>query len=294
MSAMCDNNRHRVSAAVVVLALIVACIAYARRVEWWTVLAAIRQTAPAGLALAFALHALALVAKAGVWWIYLRALGAPAFAAVVRITFVGAALNSLTIANAGEAGRVMLISRASGIHAPGALATVVLEHLIRTTGLVIFVVAAALLTRLPLPHDRAGIAVVSVVGGAAALLGSRGIRRLRGRGVAGHRSLAWRRSPRVVRAARVFVARTLASVRRIVTLERLALTAPLTLAVWMCELGSYHAVARAAQLPLSLTGSLMALLAVNLGFVLRATPANVGVFELSYVAAAAAQGAPPG
>jgi uncharacterized membrane protein YbhN (UPF0104 family) len=92
----------------------------------------------------------------------------------------------------------------------------------------------------------------------------------------------------------VFVARTLASVRRIVTLERLALTAPLTLAVWMCELGSYHAVARAAQLPLSLTGSLMALLAVNLGFVLRATPANVGVFELSYVAAAAAQGAPPG
>ena len=62
----------------------------------------------------------------------------------------------------------------------------------------------------------------------------------------------------------------------------------------MCELGSYHLVARAAQLPLSLTGSLIALLSVNLGFVLRATPANVGVFELSYAAAAVAQGAPAG
>jgi uncharacterized protein (TIRG00374 family) len=292
MNAVRSSSRQRVSAAVVLVALIVGCIVYARRVEWWTVLAATRQTSPVGLALAFALHALALVAKAGIWWVCLRALGAPPFGAVVRITFVGAALNSLTVANAGEASRVLLISRVGGIRAPGALATVVLEHLIRTTGFVLFVLAAALFTQLSLPNDRAALAVLAAVVVAVAALGARGVFGARGR-VAGSRSLAWRRSPRILRIARVFVSRTLASARRIMTPKRLALTAPFTLVVWLCELGSYHVVARAAQLPMSLTGSLLALLAVNLGFVLRATPANVGVFELSYAAAAVAQGAPP-
>lgn len=290
MSAIRGQNRRRIGVAVIGIVLIAAGLAYARRVEWWTVLAVMRQAAPAGLVMAFVLHALALLAKAGLWWICLRALGAPAFGMVARITFVGAALNSLTVANTGEAGRVLLMSRASGIHAPGALASVVLEHLIRTAGFVVFVVVAALLTRSPLPHDRASLALLMAVAVAVALLGSRS----RGGRVAGHRSRAWRRSPRVVRVARVFALRTLASGRRIMTPTRLALAAPFTLVVWVCELGSYHIVALAAQLPLSLTGSLLALLAVNLGFVLRATPANVGVFELSYAAAAVAQGAPPG
>jgi uncharacterized protein (TIRG00374 family) len=286
--------RHRVGTALVGVAIVAVCVVYARRVEWWTVLAAIRHTAPAGLALAFALHALALVAKAGIWWICLRALGAPRFGAVARITFLGAALNSLTIANAGEAGRVLLIARASGIRAPGALATVVLEHLIRTAGFVMLVVTAALLTRLPLPHDRAAVAVLAAVAVAAMLLGAHRLFATRVHRSAGRRPLPWRRAPRLVRATRVFAWRTLASARRIMTPDRLALAAPFTLAVWLCELGSYHAVARAAHLPLSLGGSLLALLAVNLGFVLRATPANVGVFELSYAAAAVARGAPPG
>jgi uncharacterized protein (TIRG00374 family) len=286
--------RHRVGTALVGVTIVVVCVVYARRVEWWTVLAAIRHTAPAGLALAFALHALALVAKAGIWWICLRALGAPRFGAVARITFLGAALNSLTIANAGEAGRVMLIARTSGIRAPGALATVVLEHLIRTAGFVLLVAVAALLTRLPLPHDPAVLALTASVAVAVLLLGARGVSGARVQAGAGRRSLPWRRAPRMVRAARVFAWRTLASARRIMTRRRLALAAPFTIAVWLCELGSYHVVARAAHLPLSLGGSLLALLAVNLGFVLRATPANVGVFELSYAAAAVARGAPPG
>ena len=294
MSPIHGGNRNRAVTAIVWVVLIAAGgFASARQVEWWTMLGVARQAAPAGLALAFALHALALVAKAGIWWICLRALATPAFRTVLRITFVGAALNSLAVANSGEAGRVLLISRASGIRTPGALATVVLEHLIRTGGFVIFIATAALLTRstrscAALPHDRATFAVLAAVAVAIALLGGRRGRTTR------RRFIAWRRAPRVVRAVRVFLLRTLASGRRILTPKLLALTAPFTLVVWMCELGSYHLVARAAQLPLSLTGSLIALLSVNLGFVLRATPANVGVFELSYAAAAVAQGAPAG
>jgi len=288
MSPIHGGNRNHAVTTIVWVVLIAAGFAYARQVEWWTMLAVARQAAPAGLALAFALHALALVAKAGIWWICLRALATPAFRTVLRITFVGAALNSLAVANSGEAGRVLLISRASGIRTPGALATVVLEHLIRTGGFVIFIAAAALLTRVSLPHDRATLAVLAAVAVAIVLLGGRRSRARR------RRFIAWRRAPRVARVVRAFLLRTVASGRRILTPELLALTAPFTLVVWMCELGSYHLVARAAQLPLSLTGSLIALLSVNLGFVLRATPANIGVFELSYAAAAVAQGAPAG
>ena len=48
------------------------------------------------------------------------------------------------------------------------------------------------------------------------------------------------------------------------------------------QLWTYSLTARAAHFNLPLVGTVAALLAVNLGFAIRATPGNVGLFQAMY------------
>ncbi|HWG54611.1 MAG TPA: lysylphosphatidylglycerol synthase transmembrane domain-containing protein [Gemmatimonadaceae bacterium] len=278
--------RHRVGTALIGIAVIAGAVAYVHHIDWRTTLLVIGGAAPAMLTLAYGFHLLSLLAKSGVWWVCLRAVGTPTFATVARLTFLSAALNSLLVANSGEAGRVVLISRLSGLRGASAFATVALERLINVGGFVVVLLIVASLLPLPAPVQRAILGGMGLMAVVALCVVAR-----RGRG----RSLT-RRSrsalPRFARVMRVQLARVLLAVQRIATARRMACASVLTLTDWTCQLASYHLVARAAHLPISLAGSVLALLAVNLGLVVRVTPGNVGIFELAYAAAAASQGAP--
>ena len=62
------------------------------------------------------------------------------------------------------------------------------------------------------------------------------------------------------------------------------------MAAWALQVATYQMTARAAHLPDDHGGHVAALLAVNLGFALRATPGNVGLFQAAYAATAVAFG----
>ena len=55
-------------------------------------------------------------------------------------------------------------------------------------------------------------------------------------------------------------------------------------------MATYQMTAQAAHFPMTPVATIAALLAVNLGFALRLTPGNVGVFQAAYAAAAVAFG----
>jgi len=59
---------------------------------------------------------------------------------------------------------------------------------------------------------------------------------------------------------------------------------------WGTQIASYHLTAIAAHFPITLAGSITAMLLVNVGFLVRATPGNVGVFQLVYAVTAQAMG----
>ncbi len=59
----------------------------------------------------------------------------------------------------------------------------------------------------------------------------------------------------------------------------------LALASWVTEWYVYHLALRATHLPVSYAASFTALIAANLGGVLRVTPANVGVMQAAIVGA---------
>ena len=64
----------------------------------------------------------------------------------------------------------------------------------------------------------------------------------------------------------------------------------LSVASWALQVLTYQLTAQAAHLPMTTVATVAALLAVNLGFALRATPGNVGLFQAAYAATAGAFG----
>jgi uncharacterized membrane protein YbhN (UPF0104 family) len=82
--------------------------------------------------------------------------------------------------------------------------------------------------------------------------------------------------------AATYLRRARDGVALVATPGRLVAAMLLSLAAWTLQVATYHLVALAAHLPLPLAGSVAALLAVGIGFLVRATPGNVGVFQVIY------------
>jgi Predicted integral membrane protein len=80
------------------------------------------------------------------------------------------------------------------------------------------------------------------------------------------------------------------SVRHILTIQRIALAMLLSLVNWAAQIATYHLVAVAAHFPISVVGSVTTLITANVGFLVRATPGNVGVFQVVYGVTAQALG----
>jgi len=64
----------------------------------------------------------------------------------------------------------------------------------------------------------------------------------------------------------------------------------LSVLAWGLQVSTYLYTARSAHFPMTVVATIAALLAVNLGFALRATPGNVGLFQAAYAATAVAFG----
>jgi uncharacterized membrane protein YbhN (UPF0104 family) len=274
-----------IAAAAVLLGL--AGAEYVHHVNWRSTLAVIRHASLLILGLATAFHLVSLLSKAGAWLVCLRALGAGGYRIVARATFVGATLNGLFMGSVGEAGRVMIMARATGLHAYAVLTTVALERLLNTAGFVAVLCVALVITPLRVAAAPAALAAAALIAAAVWLA-----RTSRSQKRSARARRAGGRMRRFQRVWRIHARRIARIARRVITPRRLALAVPLTLLDWTCQLVSYHLVARAAHLPLGITGSLVALLAVNVGLVARMTPGNIGVFELAYATAAHSLGAP--
>jgi uncharacterized protein (TIRG00374 family) len=262
-----------------IVLLVIGMAAYVRRVPWTPVLDTIHHASIGLLALALCFHWIALTGKAGIWWTFLKPLGGPRFTTVARGTLVGSTLNSLFVGSSGEAGRVLLMSRLTRIPSASVLATVVLERAVDLVGFLTLLGCAAPLFPIP----RTAIVGACVASGLVTVIAL--AQRWRTRHATPRRIDASESRSLTVRCRR-YVQRVFASTRDIATPRRVSFAIALTLLDWCSEWLSYSLVARAAGFPMGARGSLLALLAVNVGFLVRVTPGNVGVFELVYATVA--------
>ena len=269
--------------ASVVAAILIGLVVFGRAVDWTQTWRAVQSTSPALLLAAAMVNLLSVVLKGVRWWIFLRPIGVSSLPLAVRGIFVGAGLNNLLIANGGEAARVVYVSRSGGAPSVDVLATLALERLFEIVGYVILLAAAVSFLHLPATLDRTRpIAMVSLVVILAFLAylvrypAQSGTAVVEGEGF-------------VVRA-RNYGRGFLRTMTTISTGPRFAAAAVVSVAVWALQVATYQLTARAASFDISVVGTIGALLAVNIGFALRATPGNVGVFQMIYAVTAASFG----
>jgi|BarGraIncu00222A_1022003.scaffolds.fasta_scaffold02272_6 uncharacterized protein (TIRG00374 family) len=265
------------------IAMLAAVVLYGRTIDWSAAWAAIRSASLPILGIATLANLVTLAAKAVTWWIFLRAVGVPSLALAVKATVAGAGLNNILVANSGDAARVVFVTRASQASSAAVLAALALERLFDLIGYIALMAAAAFF--LPMPHEvaRWRYAAVGVLLGIIVLFGAL-LRRSPG-------NVATTVYPHtLVGRVRSYLDRFMISVRNILTLKRIALAMLLSLVNWAAQIATYHLVAVAAHFPISIVGSVTTLITANVGFLVRATPGNVGVFQVVYGVTAQALG----
>ncbi|MDB4908372.1 MAG: hypothetical protein JWO05_3156 [Gemmatimonadetes bacterium] len=268
---------------VVTAIVIVGMVLFARTVNWHDTWKAIRSASPGILLVATLVNLASLAIKGVRWWIFLRPVGAPSLPLAMRATFAGAGLNNVLVANGGEAARVIFVSRASHVPSARVLATLALERLFELMGYVVMLALAVSFLNLPASIERfrpvAWLSLAVVLGLLVYL-----VRRPEKAARVVVEGAGWK--------ARfgAYMSRFMETMAELSTPSRFVAALLLSVGVWILQVVTYHMTARAAGFPITLVGTVACLLAVNLGFALRATPGNVGVFQMLYAVTAVAMG----
>ena len=265
------------------IALVLLLALFARHVDWRAAMAAARGARASLLVLAFLCNQLSLVLKGVRWWVFLRPLGVHSLALVLRATYAGASLNNLVVAQGGEAARMLLVSRTSGVASARVASALALERVLDGVSYLTLLTGAAFLLPLPEVLARwripAAVALVCSIGGVVALGAT-------SRAAPPERT----RAATVWERLRLSLGRFASSVSESASPLRLAIALLLSFSAWALQVATYHTVARATNLPLPLAGSIAAMLAIGVSFLVRATPGNVGIFQVIYALTVASFG----
>jgi len=264
--------------------ILVMLVLFARKVNWHDTWNTMRSASRPVLLAAAAVNIASIVVKAIRWWVFLRPIGATSFPLALRATFAGAGLNNVLVANGGEAARVVFVARSAHIPSAKVLATLALERLFELVGYVVLLSLAA--TFLELPHSLERVKPFAI----AALVAMTSL-------------LVWLlRRPDVVETVagpkpahwhgrlKEYGARFVRTIAQVSSGPRFIAALLLSVAAWALQVATYQLTAQSAHLPMTTVATVAALLAVNLGFALRATPGNVGLFQAAYAATAVAFG----
>lgn len=231
---------------------------------WRVTFAALLAASPRLLAVAFVVNLSSLVAKGWGWHLILDPVAPHPWRVAQEANLVGAAVNDLSVAVAGEAARIHVIAQRAGVPVAAALSSVVWTRVAEGLALALFLVMApSVLTLEPwLRAVQVGVGLALVI----VLL------------LAWTRGWAWLadRAPAALQA-RVAVLRSMGRG------GRLLLPTAFALYNWGAQWATYHLVLRATHVPVSLAASFTALIVANLSGLARPTPANVGVTQAALV-----------
>jgi uncharacterized protein (TIRG00374 family) len=257
------------------LLIVAALVLFARKVNWHTTWQSITDANRTILVIAAIVNLLSLALKAVGWWIFLRPVGATSLWMAIKATFAGAGLNNILVANGGEAARVVFVARAAHVKSAKILATLALERMFELIGYIVLLALSVSFLELPPALTRTRpIAWIALAGIAVLLVYL--VRRPERAEVVAPPALGWR--SRVAAYLRHF----LHTIGGISTGPRFTTAILLSVGIWAMQVWTYSLTARAAHFNLPLVGTVAAILAVNLGFAVRATPGNVGVFQAMY------------
>ena len=285
--------KHKVARGLrwLVTAVIVAfLIVFARTIDWTAAWTSIRNASMPLLVAAVVINFLSMAVKGVRWWLFLKPAGSPSLPLALRATIAGAGLNNVLVANGGDAARVVFVSRATGIPSSTVLATLALERLFDPVGFVVLLVYGVLAFELPDALEKWRVPAELLLIGITVLL----IWFLYSARKASPAQVADESSKPLPIWGRVrrYLSGFASSTRTLSTGPRFLGALFFSMLSWAGQLVTFVLAAEAAHVPMPYAASLAALLAVNLGLLIRATPGNVGFFQFVYALTAEQFGVP--
>jgi uncharacterized protein (TIRG00374 family) len=264
-------------------AIVVFLVIFARTIDWTAAWHSIRNASLPLLAAALGVNFLSVAIKGVRWWLFLKPAGAPSLPLATRATIAGAGLNNVLVANGGDAARVVFVSRATGVPASTVFATLALERMFDPVGFMILLVYGVIAFSLPPALERwrhpAEIALAIVFGLLVWFVyGSRKS--------APESALETQEKPTGIWGKiKAFFVRFAASARMLASGPRFFWALVLSMIAWVLQIYTFQLAAEAAHVSIPAAGTLAALLAINLGLLIRATPGNVGFFQFVFALA---------
>jgi len=243
------------------------------RFPWKTAFLVLLEANLTVLLIALCVNLLSLMAKGWAWHLLLKPSVPHRWKAAQKANLIGAAVNCLSVSVAGEAARIQALVKEEGVPLQAAVISVVWARVVEAIGLTLFVLLAPSLLHLPLILRKIQIGAGAVLAVFLLLMMLR----------QGRRRAVWR--PQFLRSA-------LSSLAEIGSYKRLFWPIILILFNWSAQWSTFHLALLATRTHPGLSASFMALLATNLGGLLRLTPANIGVFQASMVASLLSFGIP--
>jgi uncharacterized membrane protein YbhN (UPF0104 family) len=210
------------------------------------------------------LNVVSLAAKSTSWYLLLRRLAPLRAGTAQAATFVGAAVNSISVSVSGEAARAQLAATRDRVPFGAAVASLLVSRVMEALGLILFLSLAFVL--LP-PWPGAQVVGLALATGTAAT-------------VLGYRLVPWSRLH-----ARALGRWHESFTRMATSKDRGGLAGALAFATcnWIAQWFTYHWSIAATHVTVTPAVSLMALVLANLVGILRLTPGNIGVMQGSLV-----------
>ena len=236
------------------------------RFPWQHTSEILQNVDPALLTAALLVNLVSPFAKGWAWHLLLKPVAPNRWRVAQEANLIGTAVNTLAAGVAGEAVRISMIMKRDAVPFRPALLSVAWSRAVEGLGLALFLVLAPF--ALHLSQTLRGLQIGAGVGLIAVLV----LSRFRG----WEELIAW--LPATLRGGATELA-AMSWGGRLIAPTALALLS------WAAEWATYHLTLLAVHLPVSYAASFTALIAVNLGGVIRITPANVGVMQAAMVGA---------
>lgn len=215
------------------------------------------------------------------WWIFLRRSTALRVAQVVRFTFAGLGLNAILLAQAGELARVALAARAAQAPVATVLGTLASDKVVEILAFFAMAVIAVLVQPTDLfPASKVVVPAIVAVALFAVFILYRG--KASGGNVESDGSGGW---SQFLRKSKSFLFRFADEARtRLRGMDAVKAFA-ISLIYWPTQIIAFAAGAEAVGLDIPIVATVAGVVAVNLAGFVRATPGNVGVFQVFYALA---------
>lgn len=222
------------------------------------------------------------------WWIFLRRSTTLRVAQVVRFTFAGLGLNAVLLANAGEVIRVGLAARAAQARIATVLGSLASDKVVEILAFFAMAVIAVLMQPTDLfPASKVVVPAIVAFGFFAAFIAYRG------------KAPETVLEPVVTGGWRGHLYKGKSFILRFATEARTRLRGMdavkafgISLAYWPTQIIAFAAGAEAVGLRIPIVATVAAVVAVNLAGFIRATPGNIGVFQVFYALAVTRFGFP--